>query len=110
MTCPDCRGSGTITLFVTSKPCAKCGGTGNVVRDDSDLAGLVADAMPKHYEVVATGDNKVEYVAGWPSFHPPTSDAVTFDVTDATALAELWRAVKERAEIAGRWPDPPKQK
>src|SRR5689334_18559748 len=31
MKCPDCSGSGTIQLFTSTKPCAKCGGTGTVV-------------------------------------------------------------------------------
>jgi hypothetical protein len=30
MTCPDCSGTGKITLFTSAKPCKACGGTGKV--------------------------------------------------------------------------------
>jgi RecJ-like exonuclease len=30
MDCPDCSGTGKITLFTSAKPCKACGGTGKV--------------------------------------------------------------------------------
>jgi RecJ-like exonuclease len=30
MNCPDCSGTGKITLFTSAKPCKACGGTGKV--------------------------------------------------------------------------------
>jgi DnaJ-class molecular chaperone len=52
MTCPDCSGTGKITLFTSAKPCKACGGTGKVGPK------VEVDDMP---QVDATGYSYVTY-------------------------------------------------
>jgi hypothetical protein len=47
MTCPDCSGTGKITLFTSAKPCKACGGTGK-----SDL--IVMDLGPSSGTITMT--------------------------------------------------------
>lgn len=39
MTCKECKGKGSITLFTSSEPCQACGGTGGFEEPTAPMVG-----------------------------------------------------------------------
>lgn len=81
MTCPDCKGSGRIVLFTSSKPCAKCGGSGKGVEiiplkaSPSDLAFMEVQNRTRE-EIVSIFNlpmkvNDIQFGSGTPALGAP---------------------------------------
>lgn len=71
MTCPDCKGTGSITMFVTTRPCTTCKGSGNVAdaQEPKPLFGgatLFGLPLVEATEPIA-GPKEVVFFAGFPT-------------------------------------------
>lgn len=60
MICPDCKGTGRVTLFATSEPCKDCGGRGSYRDPDGELPEILASPDFKGCSI----SRKVEFKYG----------------------------------------------
>lgn len=63
MTCPDCKGTGRITLFTTSEPCKHCGGRGGYRDPDGILPEILGSPDFKGCSISITRDLLVTEIA-----------------------------------------------
>lgn len=99
MICPDCKGSGEITLFTSVEPCQKCVGCGKVM-DGPEMKAVVDEAI----QYVVTVDLPVA-----PGSDIRPGDAVGVDAKGRAVPLIPWRewdelSASERAAVHQRFP------